>query len=160
MRILLHHPVKLPVTHYGGTERVLIWLAKSLAKMGHTVGIVAAPGSRTPDGIECIPNPEIYQQEPKKIAANWDVLHCFSTPNAQMKDLFQGRVLMTVEGNGQLGEKFDRNTVFVSKNHAERHGATEFVYNGLDPDELQYFEGKRPNRYLFLSKTSWSACAT
>lgn len=41
--------------------------------------------------------------------------------------------LVTVHGNGKPGEVFNRNTVFLSQDHARRHHSTCFVYNGLTP---------------------------
>ena len=151
MKILIYHPVRLPVVQYGGTERALLWLAKTLKSLGHQVSVFAAPGSSMPDGIGCITDPEV----PIKKAADFDVIHGFTKFDTRLEEAAQGKVLFTIQGNGQKGEKFHRNTVFVSRNHAERHGAKEFVYNGLDPDELAFCEGPRPDRFLFLSKTSW-----
>jgi len=151
MKILIYHPVQLPVIQYGGTERVVMWLAKTLARLGHEVSVAAAPGSSMPEGIGCLTDP----QEWTRRAGEFDVLHGFTKPGPELYEAFREKVLVTIQGNGQLGEKFHRNTVFVSRNHAERHGATEFVYNGLDPDELSFNDRPRANRYLFLSKTSW-----
>jgi glycosyltransferase involved in cell wall biosynthesis len=151
MKILIYHPVQLPVLQYGGTERVVMWLAQTLNHLGHQITVFAAPGSSMPVGIECLTN----EVELLRRAPEFDVLHGFSKPSVEMYAAFKEKVLVTIQGNGQMGEKFHRNTVFVSRNHAERHGATEFVYNGLDPDELLYSERPRPNRFLFISKTSW-----
>ncbi|MBS1958049.1 MAG: glycosyltransferase [Bdellovibrionales bacterium] len=151
MRVLLFHPVKLPVVRYGGTERVVMWLAQTLKKLGHEVSVFAAPGSSMPDGIGCETDPERL----KTLAREFDVIHGFSKIDSQIETDFGGRVLVTIQGNGQMSERFHPNTVFVSRNHAERHGATEFVYNGLDPDELKFSAKTRPDRFLFLSKTSW-----
>ncbi len=152
MKLVIFHPVVLPVLHYGGTERVVMWLAQSLHKMGHKVAVFAAPGSRMPKEIECITD----RSELLRRASEFDVLHGFSRPDDEIFMAFQGRVLITVEGNGQLGELFHRNTVFVSRNHALRHGGSVFVYNGLDIEELKLSIQPRPDRFLFLSKTSWS----
>lgn len=151
MKILIYHPVQMPVIQYGGTERVVMWLANTLYRLGNAVTVFAAPGSSMPAGIECLTDPV----ELLKRAKEFDVLHGFTKPGQDIYDAFNQKVLVTIQGNGQAGEKFHRNTVFVSRNHAERHGATEFVYNGLDPDELSFSDGPRPNRFLFLSKTSW-----
>lgn len=151
MKILIYHPVKLPVLQYGGTERVVMWLAKTLHRLGHSVAVFAAPGSSMPTGIECLTD----SVEMIRRSGEFDVLHGFSKPSVEMYAAFKEKVLVTIQGNGQLGEAFHRNTVFVSRDHAERHGATEFVYNGLDPDELSFSDRPRPNRFLFLSKTSW-----
>lgn len=152
MKIVIFHPVVLPVLHYGGTERVVMWLVQTLHKMGHKTAVFAAPGSKMPEGIDCITD----RAELLRRAPEFDVLHGFSRPDDEIIGAFKGRFLVTIEGNGQLGEKFHPNTVFVSRNHARRHGAEVFVYNGLDIGELKLDEGIRPNRYLFLSKTSWS----
>ena len=151
MKILIYHPVLLPVVRYGGTERALLWLAKTLHRMGHRVAVFAAPGSSMPEGIDCITDPAALL----KRAPEFDVIHGFTKFDPKIEEAANGKVLFTIQGNGQKGEKFHRNTIFVSRNHAERHGATEYVYNGLDPDELSFKEGPRPDRFLFLSKTSW-----
>ena len=151
MKILIFHPVKLPVLQYGGSERVLMWLAKTLTKLGHEVSVFAAPGSSMPPGIGCMTDPTDLKNQAK----NFDVIHGFSRIDPEIESLARGKVLVTIQGNGKPGEVFHRNTVFVSRDHAKRHGTQVFVYNGLDPDELLYSESKRPNRFLFLSKTSW-----
>ena len=47
--------------------------------------------------------------------------------------------LLTVDGNGQPGEQFPPNTVFVSRNHAANHGSRHFVHNGLDRRRICVF---------------------
>jgi glycosyltransferase involved in cell wall biosynthesis len=150
MKILIYHPVLLPVTHYGGTERVLMWLAKSLVKSGHEVAVFAAPGSVLPDPLECITDPEAL----RKRIGEFDVVHSFTKLPDEWNSLTRGRLMFTIHGNGKPGERFHRNTVFLSRNHAERHGAMAYVYNGIDPDELRFDASVRPDRLLFLSKTS------
>ena len=156
MKILIFHPVLLPVSHYGGSERVLMWLAKTLAQMGHSVTVFAAHGSIMPTGIECITDLEVLTSKIKE----FDLLHGFSRIDPRLEELASGKVLFTVQGNGQAGERFHKNTVFVSRDHAKRHGSEIFVYNGLDPSELSFSDRPRPNRFLFLSKTSWKVCLT
>ncbi len=151
MKILVFHPVVLPVLHYGGTERVVMWLVQTLHKMGHQTAVFAAPGSKMPEGIDCITD----RGELIRRAHEFDVLHGFSKPDDEIIAAFKGKFLVTIEGNGQLGERFHPNTVFVSRNHAARHGASEYVYNGLDISELKVSSVTRPDRFLFLSKTSW-----
>jgi glycosyltransferase involved in cell wall biosynthesis len=150
VKILIYHPVPLPVSHYGGTERVVMWLARNLAKRGHAVTLFAAPGSSLPEPLRCWTDPEQLLSRVNE----FDVVHSFTKLPEAWDERTRGRILFTIQGNGQRGERFHRNTVFVSRNHAERHGATAFVYNGLDPEELRFDAGPRPNRYLFLSKTS------
>lgn len=153
MRILIHHPVKMPVLHYGGTERVAFWLARGLKQLGHQVSLFAAPGSQGPEGIECLTDSiELSKRVQQK---HWDILHGFTKPTPELYEMFDGKVVVTIHGNGQTGETFHRNTVFISQDHARRHGATVFVYNGIDPAELLFSAQNRPPPFLFLSKTSW-----
>jgi len=49
MRIALLYHGRLPVEGYGGTGRVVHWLARGLAELGHEVILLAAPGSRVPE---------------------------------------------------------------------------------------------------------------
>lgn len=154
MKVLIYHPVILPVSHYGGTERVVMWLAQSLIKFGHKVTIFAAPGSNLQAPLECITE----ESELLTRAPEFSIVHGFTKMSQTLENAFNGKMITTIQGNGQKGERFHINTVFVSRNHAERHGASAFVYNGLDPSELKFLETsglERPNRFLFLSKTSW-----
>lgn len=105
-----------------------------------------------PEGIGCLTD----STQLLKKANDFDIIHGFTQFGSDLEEAAQGKVLFTIQGNGQTGERFHPNSVFVSRNHAERHGASAFVYNGLDPDELLFNEKPRPNRFLFLSKTSWS----
>ncbi|MCA9720867.1 MAG: glycosyltransferase, partial [Gemmatimonadetes bacterium] len=45
LHVALYHPAVLPVRGYGGTERVVVWLARGLAALGHRVTVLALPGS-------------------------------------------------------------------------------------------------------------------
>ena len=49
MHIALYHWGRLPPADYGGTERVVTWLARGLAELGHRVTLVAGRGSRVPE---------------------------------------------------------------------------------------------------------------
>ncbi|MEF9987187.1 MAG: hypothetical protein RR919_09115 [Bacteroidales bacterium] len=59
---------------------------------------------------------------------------------------------MAAHGNHTKNELIDRNTVFVSQNHAKRHGATAYVYNGLDWDDYGTVNCKVNRRNLHLLK--------
>ena len=49
MHIALYTHSRLPVRGYGGTQRVVVWLARGLAELGHRVTLLAAAGSRVPE---------------------------------------------------------------------------------------------------------------
>ncbi|MGZ3697971.1 MAG: glycosyltransferase, partial [Bdellovibrionota bacterium] len=80
-----------------------------------------------------------------------DILHLRGTPRPAPKRPF----VVTIDGNGQPGEEFHRNTIFISRSHAQNHGSTEFVYNGIDPGEYRS-EAERGDYAVFLAKASWS----
>lgn len=148
MTIALIHNARLPVSEYGGTERVVWWLARGLSESGHRVILACAPGSecsfaevRTVDFSKAI-----EAQLPEA-----ELLHFFNTPPRETSRPY----VVTIGGNGRPGEHFLRNTIFVSRNHAERHGAEAFVYNGIDPDEYRFSRTKE-DRLLFLAKARWS----
>ena len=146
MKVALVHHCKLPVYGYGGTERVIWWLAKGLYELGVKVTLACKKGSHCPFA-------EVFPVGATSVETQLrgvQLFHYFSTPSR----LPQNPYLVTIGGNGKLGELFLPNTVFVSRNHAERHHADCYVYNGLDPTEYQYCNKKE--RYLvFLSKASW-----
>ena len=147
MKIALIHDAKFPVLQYGGTERVIWWLAKGLFELDHQVTLVCAPGSECPFA-EVVPWDFSHSFNPSLVKA--DLFHYFHTPEFRPSVPY----LVTIEGNAKPQERFWANTVFVSQNHAERHGAKHFVYNGLDPADYRY-ESSKNGRLLFLAKASW-----
>jgi len=140
---------RLPVKHYGGTQRVILWNARAQARLGHEVVLVSLRGTKL-DDLEVIEVPGELDDYSGYVPADADIVHYYATP----RELPKHPYLVTIEGNGRPGEKFLPNTVFVSRNHAERHGSDQFVYNGVDPADFIYREQKE-DYYLFLSKASW-----
>jgi glycosyltransferase involved in cell wall biosynthesis len=148
MRIALCHAALIPPPKYGGTERVIVWLARELVAMGHQVTLVALRGSGLP-GVRTIPvTPGVDWEE--LVPGDVDLLHHWAPPGKAPRRPY----LLTIEGNGRPGEVFLPNTVFVSRKHAENHGSSHFVYNGLPLDELECDE-QRAGHFVFLAKASW-----
>ena len=61
---------------------------------------------------------------------------------------------------GKIGEKFIKNSVFVSKKHAEIHNSDQFIHNAIDLNEYPYEPKKYSGaheweQFLFLAKASW-----
>lgn len=145
--------VRLPVLGYGGTERVFEWLAKGLTTLGHRVSLVCEQGSETQWGT-CV----------STIPDTCDVVHFFELgtwsgrPDAHHFDSvfrdFSKPWIYTLHGNGQQGEVFPQNTVFLCADHAKRHGGSVFVMNGVDPDGYTLNE-ERSNYNVFLGKARW-----
>ena len=152
MKILFEHNGILPVKRYGGTERIIFWLMKELVRRGHKVYLVAAANSDVKQfGIELIPR--AFDDWRALIPSDIDIVHLFSPTTLDLEFPY----LLTVEGNGQLGEAFPKNTVFVSKKHAQNHASLAYVYNGIDLDEYPYTRGttKSWKNFLFLAKAKW-----
>jgi glycosyltransferase involved in cell wall biosynthesis len=59
--------------------------------------------------------------------------------------------LFTLHGNLRAGRAALPNTIFVSADHARRHGASAFVYNGVDPSEF-VFKPEKDSYDLFLGR--------
>ena len=151
MKILLVHQTKIPVFSYGGTERVVWDLAKGLIELGHEVTFLVPEGSSCDFAkVVCInPAKPVMAQIPSK---GFDIVHFQS--NTEMEPDFP--YLVTEHGNSKREYPFPLNTVFISKNHADRYGSKEFVYNGLDWSAYGPVDWTMPRlRHHFLGKGSW-----
>ncbi len=135
--VVSHH--RLPVKGYGGTERIVVALVRGLAELGHRVTLLAQPGTKIPEAT-VVEVPTTRLRDPAfdlvpLLPQNVDVAHA----HFPMRGLPGGPpFLQTVYGNLKTGETVPPRTVFLSNNHAFRHGATSFVYAGLDPKEFTF----------------------
>jgi len=158
MKIVIFHPVLLPPPAYGGVERVVLWLAQGLVLLGHQVYVAALGGSRLPAGVHLI---EMQAGQISamdllgKLPSSVDVVHFMAPPEKGVIEKLPCASLLTVHGNGKVGERFPRNTVFLSADHARRHRSSRFVYNGIDPSEFKFAPSLKGESFLFLSKTNW-----
>lgn len=150
MHVLIVNNTRIPAHKYGGTERVIWNVGDELVKMGHQVSYLVAAGSSCPFARHLLvydPKRPLNAQIP-----DWaDLVHVHFPIHEPLTKPY----MVTVHGNGQIGEVYDINTVFVSRNHAERHNSNAFVYNGLalngyGPINLQ----QKRKHLLFLAKTS------
>lgn len=133
-----HH--RLPVEGYGGTQRVVVALVRGLAALGHRVTLIAQPGTKVPEASKVIelagrvlsnPDTDLTPHLPD----NADVLHAHFPLKRGPKSV---PFCQTLHGNWKAGTALMPNTVFLSRDHAQRHGSTAFVYNGLDPADYVY----------------------
>lgn len=152
MKIVFEHSRVLPVKKYGGIERMLFWHMKELARQGHEPVLIGHPESQVEEfGITFIPRTREDWWE--LIPSDADGLQLFYNEQPPV-DL---PVINTIGGNGQIGEKFQRNTVFVSRKHAKLHNSNSFVYNALDLDEYPFTPPSHGwDHFLFLAKANWS----
>lgn len=150
MHVLIQIKAKLPVYAYGGTERVVWYLAKELAQRGHQITLLANKGTRC-NFASVIEYDESHPLE-NQIPDNIDLVH--------MNSLFTNEPiskphLYTCHGNPTQLDNIS-NIVFVSKNHALRYGGTAFVYNGMDWDDYGEVNLKtKRDYYHFLGKAAW-----
>lgn len=150
MRIALVVPNRLPAARYGGTERVVWWLARDLAARGHAVVLLAAAGTRCDFAEVRVVDRRVEIE--RQIPSQTDVVH-FHYPYAGS---LQRPYLVTIHANPAADRLLDRNAVFISRDHARRHGSETFVYNGIDPAD--YGTPRLTNRrdyFHFLGKAAW-----
>lgn len=157
LKILFERQGILPVERYGGLERILFWLMKELARLGHQVTLIGHPKSRVEEhGIRLVP------RDPSSDGGDWrrlippdtDVIHLFDPPPPYDLGF---PLLVRIGGNGEPGETFHPNTVFMTEAHARLHGSGRFVHNGLDLEEYPFKPGRVPGwgNFLFLAKAKW-----
>jgi glycosyltransferase involved in cell wall biosynthesis len=151
MRIALFHWARLPPTGYGGVERVVAWLARGFAELGHEVTLIAGRGSK-------VPGVRIVELEPGEHQRKGFDLRRHIPSGTEL--LYSPVDLATDPGvpwiyhlhvNSSPGTVRPPNTVYLSADHARRHGATAYVHNGLDPAELE-FRRQKGGYDLFLGR--------
>ncbi|MDE6824041.1 MAG: glycosyltransferase [Duncaniella sp.] len=151
MNIVIVIKSKIPVFLYGGTQRVMWSLGKELARLGHKVTFIAGKGSTCDFAriVEYQPDVDIATLIP----SDTDIVHF----NDTVPEGFNAKpYVVTLHGNRPSGT-LDKNTIFVSRNHAERFGGTCYVYNGLDWDEYGDIDlSAKRHDYHFLGKAAWS----
>ena len=150
MDILHVIDAQYPLHGYGGTERVAYWLAKAQAELGHRVRFLCRAGSALPFA-ETLELPSGFSDLSPYIPEGVEMVQLYGTPRFRLDYPF----LVNIGGNGKPGEDYAPNTVFVSRNHAERHGWTEFVWNGVDLGDYPLRRKRGGDYALFLAKASW-----
>jgi glycosyltransferase involved in cell wall biosynthesis len=130
----------------------VIWgLGKALVSLGHKVIYLVKEGSHCDftDVLILRPEQPIEQQIPKDV----DVVHFHSNPP---KDGISQPYVSTLHGNTNAQTVLNKQTIFISQNHAARHGSEVFVHNGLDWSEYQKPDLSITRRWFhFLGKASW-----
>jgi glycosyltransferase involved in cell wall biosynthesis len=151
MHVALFFWDRLPAFGYGGTQRMVVWLARGLAAAGHRVTLIAGEGSTVPEatlvpvGARAARRPDfdIRPLVPPGVDAMITYVPLRVRPELPW--------LRVVPGNWKPGTKAPPNTIFLSRDHAERHRSTAFVYNGLDPAEFR-FRKEKDDYDLFLGR--------
>ncbi len=152
MKVLLVYEGLVPVKYYGGTPRVIWHLGKELVDMGHEVTYLVHKGSTCSFGsvISIDEDKAIVDQIPDHI----DIVHFQWTPPGLEK--MTKPYVVTIHSNSYIGKPQDKNTIFVSKNHASRYGSTSYVTNGIDWSEYMPPDfSKKQDYFHFLGKAAW-----
>lgn len=151
MNILIVNPSRLPALKYGGTERVIWGLGKALHSQGHKIYYLAGNGSYCPFAEKVLTYNDqisIDSQVPEEI----DVVHLNFQPAEPLKKPY----ITTFHGNVNSPFLFDKNTVFISKNQAERYHGDIFVHNGLAWEDYEKPNLSLQRKYFhFLGDASW-----
>lgn len=152
MHVLMVHPTAhIPVTTYGGTERVLWALGKELARMGHRVTYLVREGS--------CPFAQVIAWDGERTLAEQmpgdvDVLHFHADPPEG--ESLRKPYVFTFQSAGRSRSTLDRNTIFVSRSHARRFASDCFIHNGLDWDDYGSPDLGRERTYVhFLGDAAW-----
>lgn len=153
MHVVVASHDRLPVEGYGGSQRVVVALVRALATLGHRVTLLAQPGSRVPEAsrVVAVP-PKILKNSNADLSPlipdGADIFHAHFPVKRSPKAL---PLVQTLHSNWKPGSPLPPNTIFLSRDHARRHGSEAFVYNGLDPAEF-IFRRRKEQWDLFLGK--------
>src|SRR5881296_4281958 len=154
MHVVVASHQQLPAKGYGGPQRVVVALVRGLAALGHRVTLLAPPGTRVPEA-------KVVEVAPRKfgdpaslaphIPRDGEIVHAHF-PLKRAPDAIP--FVQTIHRNLKPGSPLNPNTIFLSRDHARRHGSEVFVYNGLDPAEYFFrrFPKRREQYDLFLGK--------
>jgi glycosyltransferase involved in cell wall biosynthesis len=151
MHIALYFHGRLPVHGYGGTQRVIVWLARGLEELGHRVTLLAGKGTIVPGIATIVLEPRALERSGFNLTAflppSLDILHA----HARLPTAPDCPHVFTLHGNLRPGTHARPNTIFLSADHSRRHGGQAFVYNGVDPSEF-VFRQVKADYDLFLGR--------
>jgi glycosyltransferase involved in cell wall biosynthesis len=150
MHVLIVNNTVIPALKYGGTERVIWWLGKELVKRGHKVTYMVAKGATClfANIIELNTDKPFNDLVPDDV----DVIHL----NHGVNEMPLKPYIVTLHGNLNHKQILDKNTVFVSANHAARFGSDIFVHNGIDSEDYGKPILDNSRQYIhFLGDAAW-----
>jgi glycosyltransferase involved in cell wall biosynthesis len=139
------------VRKYGGTQRIAVYLARGLADAGHRVTLIAGEGSHAPEAT-LVPLTRAQRRDAALdlrplLPGGVDLLLSY-VPLAGSPGV---PWIRSLHGNRKPAAANAANTLYLSRDHAERHGGTAFVYNGIDLGEFR-FRRDKAGYDLFLGR--------
>lgn len=131
---------------------MVVALIEGLAALGHRVSLLAPRGTHVPGAMVIdVPAAVLLGREGdvrSHVPVGVEILHAhYVVPRLPGGVPF----VQTLHGNLAAGEAVPPNTVFLSRNHARRHGATTFAYNGLNPADFT-FRAHKDDYDLFIGR--------
>ena len=151
MHIVQFHHTRVPVTKYGGAQRIVVWLSQALVELGHDVTLLAGRGSRVP-GVRVV---EVDADEVRR--PGFDVRRLVDRPvdvmhyHAPVEYPPTVPYVATLHGNMGPRRTAPAHVICVSEDHARRHGTTAFVHNGVRLDEYE-FRADKGDFDLFMAR--------
>ena len=159
---IAHEPI--PISLYGGTERIIENLCLGLASLGHKIALISFKGDYTLEGIDFKDLGQFSKAEAnfrftELIPNDADIIHFHLPMSQDQMDLGGIPYICTLHGNLKEGESLDKlpkNTICISENHATRHKRSTYVYNGLDENKIPLYDKsfQSADYFSFLGKTS------
>jgi len=150
VHIAISYNAVIPARTYGGSERIVTWLGRALARRGHRVTYVVPEGSHAEFATVIPYGPEAPALS--RLPPDADLVHDFGALSSPPDRPH----LFTLQGNVPPGTSLPYNTAFISRNHAERHGGAVYVYNSIDPEEYGPPDWSHSrNHLLFLAMAAW-----
>ena len=154
MHILIASRTQIPVLTYGGTERVIWDLGRVLVELGHRVTYLVNSGSNCDFApvVHINDHIDLRLQIPNDV----DIVHFHFCPDFDLDQEFERPYVYTEHGNSAHRPRLPLNAVFLSQNHALRHGSSQYVYNGLDWRSYGAVNFEQRRTYVhFLGKAAW-----
>ena len=153
MRILFVLNSRIPTTAYDDAERVLVWLGRQMHLMGHEPFFLVKKESK----CDFAPVLVLDEKTPlaEQIPDDIDLVHFFYRPGPQAAEIGKPYLITYFDNCTEAGT-FDPNTVFLSADHAARHGGEVYVYPGIDFQDYGQVMLDLPRNYFhFLGDAAW-----
>jgi glycosyltransferase involved in cell wall biosynthesis len=129
-------------------------LGQALVQLGHEVTYLVADGSSCPFAKVLVIDPAVDLR--RQIPSDIDIVHFQFNPAFDLDADFDKPYVLTEHGNTAIDTWLPLNSIFVSSNHAQRHGSGQFVHNGLNWDAYGPVDFDLPRRHHhFLGKAAW-----
>lgn len=167
MKIVQIHLEKTPVKLYGGTERVVENLCLGFVELGHEVTLISYRGEFQLPGVHHIYLDHLTPTEAStkvfSMLPQADIYHFHLSLNQDQYQIpyvstLHGNLTGTVEDILKQSNLLPRKTIGISRDHANRHGLSNFVYNGINPNFIPLIPTKARHNseeyYSFLGRAS------